>query len=235
MIVAELEVRHSRRVAPTRRVALGKLWLPADPPPGLGGVLLGGVVAANVGLLDEELAAGLDALLDDLTAGHRVAQPRLRHRFQVDTHGLDRSRHRLVNVGMSMALEIDDHAGGLAQVLGAVYAAAHLTSTARPAVFRLLRRATRWDGGVDDRLIPFLTGDPAVRARPGVAGDERWARSVLGFDTDGEPGRSEVQRRFRVLVREAHPDHGAASEGAGARIVELTQAKRILLGREATA
>jgi DNA-binding NtrC family response regulator len=30
-------------------------------------------------------------------------------------------------------------------------------------------------------------------------------------------------------VRENHPDHGASSEGAGSRILELTEARRILL------
>ena len=42
MLLAELEVRHSRAVAPTRRVALGRHWLPTDPAPGYGGILLGG-------------------------------------------------------------------------------------------------------------------------------------------------------------------------------------------------
>ena len=34
MLLAELEIRHSRAVAPTRRVAIGKHWLPTDPAPG---------------------------------------------------------------------------------------------------------------------------------------------------------------------------------------------------------
>ena len=36
MLLAELEIRHSRAVVPTRRVALGLHWLPVDPPPGPG-------------------------------------------------------------------------------------------------------------------------------------------------------------------------------------------------------
>jgi hypothetical protein len=31
------------------------------------------------------------------------------------------------------------------------------------------------------------------------------------------------------LVRDAHPDHGASAVDAGQRIVDLTEAKRILL------
>ena len=54
---------------------------------------------------------------------------------------------------------------------------------------------------------------------------------VLGLDVDGSlPGRRDIQRRFRALVRDAHPDHGADSEDAAARIADLTEARRILLG-----
>ncbi len=56
------------------------------------------------------------------------------------------------------------------------------------------------------------------------------ALEVLGFGPDEEqPGRDEVQQRFRTLLRESHPDHGAEHEGAGQRILELTEARRILL------
>ena len=52
MLLAELEVFHSRAVQPTRRVALGHLVLPVDPAPGLGGILLGAVVAEHSRRLD---------------------------------------------------------------------------------------------------------------------------------------------------------------------------------------
>ena len=230
MLVAELEVRHSRAYSPTRRVALGRLWLPTDPPPGYGGLLLAGVVASKVAELDDETLDDLDVLVDKLERGVRLPQPRLRYRFQTDVHGLDRSRHKLEAVGDAVALEVDDHGPALPQALGAVYAAAQLTYAARPRVFRLLRRATRWSGGSDEGLIGFLSGDEATRfRRRGIPNDERWALQLLGFGPDSEPARSEVQRRFRELVRDAHPDHGGAAEVAGQRILELTEAKRILL------
>ena len=144
MLLAELEIRHSRAVAPTRRIALGHLWLPTDPAPGFGGILLAGLVAANLARVDEESRDGLDILIDHLERGWRIAQPRLRHRFQTDVVGLDRSHHRLVGDGESMGLEIDEHGAPLPQMLGAVYAAGKLSYRARPAVFRLIRRATRW-------------------------------------------------------------------------------------------
>lgn len=230
MLLAELEIRHSRAIAPTRRVALGELWLPTDPAPGFGGILLAAIVATCVNRLDEDLRDELDVLIDDLERGTRISQPRLRHRFQTDLVGLDRSRHRLVGVGESMRLEFDDHGAVLPQVLGAAYAAGKLSYRVRAQEFKLLRRATRWHSENDDRMIAYLTGDEASY-RPWRLSDrdERWALKVLGFKPDSDPSRSAVLAVFRKLVFHAHPDHGGSSETAGERITELTQAKRILL------
>jgi curved DNA-binding protein CbpA len=52
---------------------------------------------------------------------------------------------------------------------------------------------------------------------------------VLGFGPDARLEREEILRRFRRLVRLAHPDHGAALVGAAERIVELGEARRVLL------
>jgi len=154
----------------------------------------------------------------------------LRMRFQTDVVGLDRSRHRLVGTGEDMRLEFDDHGLALPSVLGCVYAAGKLSYKARPTVFRLLRRATRWDSGNDDRMIGYLTGDEAARYSWRTSGfDEKWALELLGFRGDLEPARSEILKRFRKLLFAAHPDHGGDTEGAGQRINELTEAKRILL------
>ena len=46
MLLAELEVWHTRPAVPTRRIALGHMVLPVDPAPGFGGLLLGSIVAA---------------------------------------------------------------------------------------------------------------------------------------------------------------------------------------------
>lgn len=236
MLAAELEIRHSRHFAPTRRVALGRLWLPSgdDGGPGAGGLLLGGIVAAGCSALedDDDALEAIDRLLADLEAGHRIVQPRVRYRFQVDVHGLDRSVHRLLHpTGEQPEIDIDGHGAALPQVLGAIYAAAQLSSAVRGQVFRLLRRATRWTGAIDARLVSFLGGDEAgMLRRRDLPNDERWARQVLGFGPDAEPARGEVLGRFRELIREAHPDHGGSFEGAGRRIVELTEARRILTG-----
>lgn len=229
MLLAELEIRHSRAIAPTRRVALGEIFLPTDRPPGHGGILLAGIVGAFASSLDDELRDELDRLLWDVEHRARVAQPRMRYRFQSDVAGLDRSRHRLVRVGETIALELDDHGAALSQVLGAVYAAGKLSAQVKHAVFRLMRRATRWEGDADERLVAYLTNDEAAMRRWAGPGDERWALEVLGFGVGTEPARGDILRQFRTRVREVHPDHGAEVNGAGERIHELTEAKRILL------
>ena len=87
MILAELEVYHSRPIAPTSRVAVGRAYLPVDPPPGFGGILLGGIVADNIGGIDPDLVPDLVRLTEQLEHGFRIPQPRLRHRFQQDRIG----------------------------------------------------------------------------------------------------------------------------------------------------
>lgn len=230
MLLAELEVRHSRPIAPTRRVALGELFLPTDPAPGFGGILLAGIMATFHQALDDDSTAELAGLLDDLEHGRRVAQPRLRHRFQSDVIGLDRSCHKLVGAGEDMAFSMEDKDHPYPQVLGVAYAAARLTQRARPQVFRLLRRATRWEGGTGPQLVAYITGDNAALGgwrRPNQG--EGWALEVLGFLVGEEPDRSDVLTRYRDLIREAHPDVGGDAEGAGSRIAELAAARRILL------
>ena len=142
MILAELNIRHTRRHQPTRRVALGEHYLPTSGP-AYGAVLLGAVVSENLGGLDDEQRELLPRLLAD--AEHELTVPRiaLRHRLQTDTHGLDRSRHRIVADGGPLTLELDTHGWPTPQVLGAVMAAAQLPATARRPAFTLTGRTGR--------------------------------------------------------------------------------------------
>lgn len=234
MLCAELEVRHSRVVAPTRRVALGELFLPIDPPEGP--LLLAAVVGNFVPRLDPDLRDDLDLLIDDLERRRRIPQPRLRHRFQTDTVGLGRSRHRLYRAEDTggYTLSFEDAGHPLPQILAAVYATGMLASSARADAFGLLWRAARWDGGSDEALLFHLQGPDAHRAfRRRSTNDLAWALSALGFKPDEEPDRGDVVRRFRDAVRDAHPDHGAESGEASKRITELTDARRILLSKSA--
>ena len=232
MLLAELELWHSRPIAPTRRVALGRRLLPVDPAPGFGGLLLGAVMAARMDELDGDLVPELRALLDDLEVGRRIPQPRLRHRFQVDHIGLAKSTHRLLGHGDELSFDLQDESSPQSQVLGAAYAAGMIDRQHRGAVIEVLRRATNWRGGeIGPELVSFLSGSSRVRSRSAAAfaHPELWALTVLGF-ADGEvPAKREVQKRFRTLVRDAHPDHGGIEIGAAQRIADLSEARDILL------
>ncbi len=231
MLLAELEIWHSRPIAPTRRVALGHRLLPTDPPPGFGGLLLGGIVAASIDLLDPDLGSEVTRLVNDLQAGRRVPQPRLRHRFQVDRIGLARTRHRLLDVGDTVQFDLEENGSPAAQILGAVYAAGAVDEAHRGTVLETVRRATQWNGPVGPSLVAYLSGGGGAQSSISSAftHPHRWALAVLGFGAEVTPERGDVQQRFRSLVRSAHPDHGGAREGAAQRISELSEARRILL------
>ncbi len=121
--MAELEVFQSRPIAPTRRVALGTTLLPTSPMPGFGGLLLGGIVARFAPQLEPDLLPELLRLTHQVEAGHRIPQPRLRHRLQDDRIGLNAHRHRLLGSGDALQFDLDASASAAPSVLGAVYAA----------------------------------------------------------------------------------------------------------------
>ena len=229
MLLAELEVWHSRPIAPTRRVALGHLALPIEPPPGFGGLLLGGVVAAHIDGVDPELVGDLHRLVAQVERGERIVQPRARHRFQVDRHGLARSRHRLVGHGEEIAFEFEENGSPAQQVLGAIYAAERLHADARRSVAAVMHRGLQWNGGpVGPSLLSHLAG--ALTSVTAFADPVAWALHVLGFPPEtASPSKREVQARFRARLREVHPDHGGDEARAAVVIGHLGEARSILL------
>jgi hypothetical protein len=238
MVLAELEFFHSRLIAPTRRVALGDSDLPVDPAPGFGGILLGGVVAAGVREMDPDLRPELTRLIEQVDEGRRISQPRLRYRFQTDRVGLLRSRQRLVGDEGELEVVIDASRTTPEQrVLAAVYAAARFRPSIRHPVMLAVRRGMRWAGPIGPALINHLSGSGTGHVLPTLAFEDpiRWALETLGLGTNGnggprrDPRREEVQRRFRDLLREAHPDHVGAADDAAQRIADLREARRILL------
>ncbi|MFP5578182.1 MAG: hypothetical protein ACLGIZ_08075 [Acidimicrobiia bacterium] len=237
--LAELAVYHSRPFAPTRRIAPGPSRLPVDPAPGPGGVLLGGIVAHHRDELDEDLFENLLKLTMQLQEGQRIVQPRMRHRFQDDQHGLTRSRAWLRRGDDGgLTVEFENKGTGLQLMLGAVYTAGHMAPGPRRAVLDAIRKGMRWGGALDRRLYAHLSGlDGGQEWSADVYEDPvRWALQTLGMQaaTGGAeaadlPDRTQVQRRFRDALRVAHPDHGGASDDAAKRINDLTEARRILL------
>jgi hypothetical protein len=250
VLLADLNIRHSRRHMPTRRVALEGAYLPTSGP-AHGAALLAAVVATNLPLIPEEQRDLLPRLLDDARRGLTIPRIALRHRLQRDTHGLDRSRHRLLGEEGQLVIEIDVHGGPTPQVLGAVLGAAALPTGARAIALDAIRRVTtgRWGGVAPEVAVrfvaesawnsvrpPFASADewtmgapPDEQAWNGIAPDERWAREVLGLRAEMRIQREDVNRRFRRLLRDAHPDSGGVATGAAARIEELTEARSILL------
>src|SRR5688572_29816255 len=137
MLLAELDIRHTRRHLPTRRVALAHARLPMSPSP-YGAVLVGAVVADNVGAIEPDLRDDLDRLVAAARGGHiRVPSGALRHRIQHDLHGLARSRHRLVGEDGDLVVELAVHGSNpTAQVVGALLAVARMPPHPRLAALR---------------------------------------------------------------------------------------------------
>ena len=237
VILAELNVWHSRPAVPTRRVALGDDQLNFEPHPGAGGLLLAAVVAVHAQQLDDDENHDLTNLLNLLELGARVPQPRLRHRLQEDRIGLTRSTHQLLGLpNGTMKLEIAPSNRPEPHVLAALYRVGAQGQEKRRSLFTLIRSAQRWKGQDHDDLLRFLSG--ASGSSDWVGGLQTdpttWALEVLGFSAqliDDLPDSRTIRRTFRQLLRSAHPDHGGAAENAGSRIEALTAARNILLKR----
>lgn len=234
--LAELQLFTSRPFAPTRRLALGESRLPVDPAPGPGGVLLGAVVARHRDHIDEESFANLLALTMQVQEGQRIVQPRLRNRFQEDRHGLTRSHARLHRRNDELVLDVVDHGTPLQLVLGAVYAAGALAPAARRTAMDAIRKGLRWTGDDGRALFAHLSGFGQGRDWSAAAYEDpvAWALHTLGITAQRNgslhlPERKVIQRRFREMLRDAHPDHGGDTDDAAQRIDDLTEARRILL------
>lgn len=228
MLLAELEIWHSRPITPTRRVALGHLVLPADPTPGFGGVLLGAVIARHLFEVDDDLHPDIQRLISEVQRGDRVVQPRLRHRFQVDRHGLSRSVHRLIGEDDAAEFVFGTHGNPLQQVLGAIYALERLEPTTRRALGPVLVRSMSWRGPIGASFISYLVGN-ATNSVSALADPRAWALEVLGFPAGTvKPSKREITQRFRDKLRLVHPDHGGAEDRASREIADLSEARRVL-------
>ena len=240
VLLAELEIFHSRPIAPTRRISVGRAWLPASrdgTDPGFGSLLLGAVCAHFGSGLTHDLLGEAMELVHEMEHGRSVAQPRLRHRLQLDRIGLTRSRQRLYGpdsggVNEPLFCEFEGSRATPSQiVLGAVYAAGMAGPAVRNEALRAVRRGLAWRGGVGPAMFAYLAaGRASPRPDRVVTDPVGWALEVLGFDREVEmPAQAAVRRGFRDALRAAHPDLGAAEAEAADRIAELSEARRILL------
>lgn len=228
MLLAELEIFHTRPAVPTRRVSLGNLVLPTDPPPGFGGLLLGAVIAQHMPGVDPELAPDVRRLIQQVERGDRIVQPRLRHRFQVDRHGLARSLHQMHGDGDDIEFDFASAGSDMAMVLGAVYAAERLDGAHRRLVTPVLVKALTWRGPIGPALVAYLAGSTST-ALTALADPRGWAMELLGFDAEQPaPSKRDISRQYRLRMRDVHPDHGGEATDASKAILDLNEARRIL-------
>ncbi len=229
MLLAELEIWHTRPAVPTRRIALGHMVLPVDPSPGFGGLLLGSVVAAHLDGIADDLIPDVHRLINEVGDGTRVVQPRLRHRFQIDRHGLAVSHHRLLGDGDDISFDFNSAGTDLAQVLGAVYATERLAPEHRNGVTKVLQKAARWRGPIGPSLIAHLAGSQTTTLEA-MADPLSWALEVLGFPAgEKRPSKRQVTANFRERMRGVHPDHGGDRLDAAKAMSDLAEARRILM------
>jgi hypothetical protein len=251
VLLAELNIRHTRRHMPTRRVAVDHGYLPTSGA-AFGGVLIGAVVAECLPGLDEEQVDALARMVDVAKRG-TLTVPRiaLRYRLQRDTHGLDLSRHRITSAAIERGsvrpvLDLDLHGPPAPQVIGALMAGSQLPPSGRSVAFRFVDAALARPGllpeglevrrrfqGLPGMRPPGPGTTTSVAGAPdewsGVPSERRWAMEVLGLRLGHAIERDDVQRRFRRLVRVAHPDHGGERVGAAERMAELSEAREVLL------
>ena len=228
MLLAEIEIWHTRPAVPTRRVALGHLVLPVDPAPGFGGLLLGAIVAEHLYGVDDDLVGDVHRLIAEVESGSRIVQPRLRHRFQVDRHGLARSHHQMIGNGDDISFDFRSQGTDLAQVLGAIYAVERLAPEHRRQIAPLLQKAARWRGPIGPSMIAYLAGSQTLTLEA-LADPRSWAMQILGFEIGGKPpSKREVMTKFRERMRDVHPDHGGDSMDAAKAMSDLAEARRVL-------
>ena len=228
VLLAELEIWHTRPLTPTRRLSLGHMVLPCDPAPGFGGLLLGAVIARHAADLDDDLVPDVHRLVAQIQRGERVAQPRLRHRFQVDRQGLALSRHRVVGDGDDISFELDTQGSPMQQVLGAIYALERLDLSMRRNLEPVVTKSLAWRGPLGAAFISHLAGSKTSSLRS-LADPRAWALEILGFpEGTTKPSKRDVMDRFRRRLREVHPDHGGDESTASTSIGDLSEARRIL-------
>ena len=197
------------------------------------------IVATHLPHVPAEQLELLPRLLEDARGGLAIPRIALRHRLQYDVHGLDRSRHRLIGEDGTLVVELDMHGSADAATArcghgcrrvrrrpGGARARQH-PPRRRRAVARASRRVSscaccgtaracrrrRSPGPRPGSPVAHPTRSCGAACRRSA----RWAMEVLGLRVGMDVVRDEVNRRFRRLLRDAHPDHGGATRARARR------------------
>jgi ribosomal protein S14 len=121
-------------------------------------LLIGAVIAQHLDGVSDDYIPDIHHLLNEVEAGQRVVQPRLRHRFQIDRHGLSHSSHRLIGDGDDISFDFATTGTDLAQVLGAIYAVERLAPEHRRLIAPVMQKAARWRGPIGATMIAYFAG-----------------------------------------------------------------------------
>jgi hypothetical protein len=197
MLLAELTVNHTRRHMATRRVMVADAYLPTSGR--ASGVLLAtSIVAEFYPLLAEEQQAALPAFIAEARDGLEVPSIALRYRLQHDAHGLDHSRHRLLEIASDedlddgvtrRVLELDVHAAPDPQIIGLIMAVSAMGMTTRTVLLDAILGAIEHPRSRKYRRPPDHVGrlivDAPRRERPPSPGRRATDTDGDGNDADG--------------------------------------------------
>ena len=231
MLLAELEIWHTRPVTPTRRVALGPPRAAHRSSAGAWAVCCWRRWSRPTCPTSTKTCSPISArLIDQVARGERIVQPRLQHRYQVDRHGLAVSVHQLNGDADNVTFDLHSMGRPLSQVLGAVYALERIELRRSRAASRPCCTA-RCAGAVRSGRRSSPTSAVSVAATWSVSPIREYGRStLLGFPMDtGKVTKKEVMAHFRPK-----PARGASRprwrrRRAGDAIERLGEARRILL------
>jgi hypothetical protein len=181
VLLAEIEIWHTRPAVPTDGSRSDTWCCPSTRRPGFGGLLLGAIVAEHLYGVDDDSSRRAPADHLDRDTATRIVQPRLRHRFQVDRHGLAKSHHRMLGNGDDISFDFRSQGTDLAQVLGAIYAVERLAPEHRRQIAPVLQKAARWRGPIGPSMIAYLAGSQTLDLEA-LADPRAWAMDILGFE-----------------------------------------------------
>ena len=168
-------------------------------------------------------------LHNTLAARHLIDQaPKIGHQLIIDI-GQVGGDHQLNGDADNVSFDLHSLGRPMSQVLGAVYALERLDFDARRALAPVLHRALRWRGPIGPSFVADISG-VSRGDLVGLTDPRVWALDLLGFPMGTvKVTKKEVMARFRVKLRDAHPDHGGDDAVAGDAIERLGEARRILL------
>jgi hypothetical protein len=93
----------------------------------------------------------------------------------------------------------------------------------------VMRKSLTWRGPIGPSFITYLAGS-RTSSVSALADPRAWALDVLGFPGGTvKPSKREVMSRFRASMRNAHPDHGGDEKLASKAMLDISEARRILL------